>query len=156
VSEKIKFFGGPGCGKTSIIKDFYQKYLLEGYRANEITVLTFRTNAAKDLIDATISYAKMDEKEVRRHVGTIHSICRRLIGRPEIMEPGDYRAFIELNNYGKYLKNPGTRKTNAEDSVYSGDLFDLYYWLRNTCTPFDQWKKYPGIKNIKLPSIVKI
>jgi len=37
-----------------------------------------------------------------------------------------------------------------EESVYSGDLFDLYSWLRNTCTPFDKWKKYPGAKNIKI------
>src|SRR5665647_220166 len=152
LTEKIKFFGGPGCGKTSIIKDFYQKYLLEGYRANEITVLTFRKNAANDLIDATISYAKVEEKELKQHVGTIHSICYRLINYPELIKLEDYRVFVELNNYGKYLKKPGTSKTDVEESVYSGDLFDLYSWLRNTCTPFDQWKKYPGIKNIKLPS----
>lgn len=149
--EKIKFFGGPGCGKTSIIKDFYQKYMLDGYRADEITVLTFRKNAANDLIAATIPVAKMTEEALREHVGTIHSICYRLIGHPEIMAPGDYRAFIELNNYGKYLKNPTVSKTNVEESVYSGDLFDLYSWLRNTCTALDQWKRYPGTKNLKLP-----
>ena len=152
MSGKYKFFGGPGCGKTSIIKDFYQKYLIEGYRANEITVLTFRKNAANDLIKATIPYSNMDEKELRQHVGTIHSICYRLIGHPDIIEQGDCRAFVELNNYGKYFKNPGVSKTDVEESVYSGDLFDLYSWLRNTCTPFDQWKKYPGVNNIKLPS----
>ena len=37
-----------------------------------------------------------------------------------------------------------------EESVYSGDLFDLYSWLLNICTPFDKWKKYPGAKNIKI------
>ena len=152
LTEKIKFFGGPGCGKTSIIKDFYQKYLLEGYRANEITVLTFRKNAASDLIDATIYYAKVEEKVLKQHVGTIHSICNRLIGHPKKMEPEDYKVFIELNNYGKYFKIPGKSKADAEESVYSGDLFDLYSWLRNTCIPLDQWKKYPGLKNIKMPS----
>jgi DNA helicase-2/ATP-dependent DNA helicase PcrA len=152
MTERIKVFGGPGCGKTSIIKEFYQKYLFEGYKPEDITVLSFRKTAAKDLIDATISYAKVEEKELRKHVGTIHSICYRLIGYPETMDSEDYRAFIDLNNYGKYLKTTGKGKNDAEESAYSGDLFDLYTWLRNTCTPFEKWKKYPGIKNIKLPA----
>ena len=152
MTERIKSFGGPGCGKTSTIKDFYQKKLLEGYKPEQITVLSFRKNAAKDLIDAIISYAKVEEKELKKHVGTIHSICYRLIGHPETMGPEDHRAFIELNNYGKYLKNSGTSKTDSEESVYSGNLFDLYTWLRNTCTPFDRWRRYPGVKNIKMPA----
>lgn len=151
MTEKIKVFGGPGCGKTSVIKEFYQRYLLKGYRANEITVLTFRKTSANDLIDATISYAMVEEKELKKHVGTIHSICYRLIGYPEIMNLEDYREFIKQNNYGKYLKNR-KGKNDAEESAYSGDLFDLYIWLRNTCTLFEEWKKYPGIKNIKLPA----
>ncbi len=59
---------------------------------------------------------------------------------------------MKKNNYGKYLKN-GSYKTkiaDMEESVYSGDLFDLYSWLLNICTPFDKWKKYPGAKNIKI------
>ncbi|MGI5846254.1 MAG: UvrD-helicase domain-containing protein [Alphaproteobacteria bacterium] len=152
MTEKIKVFGGPGCGKTSIIKEFYQKYIFEGYKPEDITVLSFRKTAANDLINAVISYAKVEEKELRKHVGTIHSICYRLIGYPETMEPGDYRAFIETNDYGKYLKIPNINKTDSEESAYSGDLFDLYAWLRNTCTPLEKWKRYPGIKNIKLPA----
>jgi DNA helicase II / ATP-dependent DNA helicase PcrA len=152
MTERIKSFGGPGCGKTSTIKDFYQKKLLEGYKPEEITVFSFRKTAAKDLIDAIISYVDLDEKELKKHVGTIHSICYRLIGHPEIMSSEDYRAFVDLHSYSKYLKNPVTRQTDSEESVYSGDLFDLYTWLRNTCTPFDDWKKYPGVKNIKLPA----
>jgi hypothetical protein len=66
LTEKIKVFGGPGCGKTSIIKEFYQKYLLDGYKPTEITVLTFRKTAATDLIGATIPYAGMREKELKQ------------------------------------------------------------------------------------------
>jgi len=162
LTEKIKVFGGPGCGKTTIIKDFYQKYLLDGYKPTEITVLTFRKTAASDLIGATIPYARIGEKELKQHVGTIHSICYRLIGHPEKMEQSDYADFVKRNNYGKYLKN-GSHKTkiaDMEESVYSGDLFDLYSWLRNTCTPFDKWKKYPGAQNItlspnKVPAFLK-
>jgi len=152
LTEKIKVFGGPGCGKTTIIKDFYQKYLLDGYKPTEITVLTFRKTAAADLISATISCARLEEKELKQHVGTIHSICYRLIGHPEKMKQSDYADFVKKNNYGKYLKNESykTKIADMEESVYSGDLFDLYSWLRNTCTPFDKWKKYPGAKNIKI------
>lgn len=152
LTEKIKVHGGPGCGKTSTIKDFYQKYLLCGYESDDITVLTFRKTAACDLINATFSYAKVEEKELKKHVGTIHSICYRLIGHPETMKKEDYNLFIKLNNYGKYLKKSGTGKIDAEESAFSGNLFDLYSWLRNTCTPFDQWKRYPGAGNIKMPA----
>jgi superfamily I DNA/RNA helicase len=124
--------------------------------------LTFRKTAALELIGATISYAKMSEKELKQHVGTIHSICYRLIGRPEKMEQSDYADFVKKNNYSKYLKN-GSYKTKIADmqeSVYSGDLFDLYSWLRNTCTHFGKWKKYPSAKNIilspnKVPEFLK-
>ncbi len=154
LTEKIKVFGGPGCGKTTTIKNFYQKYLLDGYKPTEITVLTFRKTVASDLISATISCARMEEKELKQHVGTIHSICYRLIGHPEKMKQSDCADFVKKNNYGKYLKNESykTKIADVEESVYSGDLFDLYSWLCNTCTPFDKWKKYPGAKNIKIPS----
>ena len=156
LTEKIKIFGGPGCGKTSIIKDFYQRYLFDGYKPTEITVLTFRKTAVADLIRATISYAGVEEDELRKHVGTIHSICYRLIGHSKLMEHYDYAAFVKRYNYGKYLKN-GSFKTKIDDieeSVYSGELFDLYSWLHNTCTPFNKWKKYPGVNNIKCINIV--
>ena len=86
LTKKIKVFDGPGCDKTTIIKDFYQKYLLDGYEPTEITVLTFRKTAAADLINVTISCARLEEKKLKQHVGTIHSICYRLISYPEKME----------------------------------------------------------------------
>jgi DNA helicase-2/ATP-dependent DNA helicase PcrA len=68
------------------------------------------------------------------------------------MEQSDYVDFVKKNNYGKYFKNGShrTKITDMEESVYSGDLFDIYSWLRNTCTPFDKWQRYPGAKNITI------
>lgn len=154
MTKKIKIHGGPGCGKTYTLTNFYQKYLSQEYKPSEITVLTFRKNAAKDLIASTILYAGVDERELKRHVGTIHSICYRLIGYPELMQPEDYTDFVKRYNYGKFLKKDFRKQKteDAEESAYSGDLFDLYTWLRNTCTPFQKWKKYPGASNITLPS----
>jgi len=68
LTEKIKIFGGPGCGKTSTINHFYQRYLSNGYKSTEITVLTFRKIAAADLIRATISYAGVEENKLTKHV----------------------------------------------------------------------------------------
>ena len=81
--------------RHTIIKEFYQKYLFDGYKPTEITVLTFRKTAAADLIGATISYARIGEKELKQHVGTIHSICYRLIGHPEKMEQVRLCRFCE-------------------------------------------------------------
>jgi hypothetical protein len=44
---------------------------------------------------------------------------------------------------------------NAEESIYSGDPFDLYNWLRNTDTPVEKAFRYPGIGNILIPGIKK-
>ncbi len=151
MTNKIKVWGSPGTGKTTVIKEFYEKYLLQGYGFNHITVLTFRKNAANDLISATMPYSKTDEKELRQHVGTIHSICYRLIGYPDLMEKEDYKKFAETTVYGKYLKKNLPVHAADEESAFSGDAYDLYTWLKNTCTPFEQWKKYPGVKNIVIP-----
>jgi len=151
VTNKTKVFGPPGTGKTYVIKEYYQTYLRMGYGPNNITVITFRKNGANDLVAATMPYSRVDEKELRQHVGTIHSICNRLIGRPELIKMEDYKKFADETIYGKYLTKIPTNHGIDEDTAYSGDAFDLYTWLKNTCTPFSQWKKYPGVKNIKIP-----
>lgn len=142
-----KILGSPGCGKTHYLKEIYQHYLQEGYKPEEITVLTFRKNAADDLINAIKPYTKLEEKEVKKHVGTIHSICLRLLGTPGVIDEDDLRVFTEEFGY-KFVN----RAQGAEESSRSGNLFDLYSWLRNTCTPFDHWRKYPGSDKIKIPA----
>jgi superfamily I DNA/RNA helicase len=142
-----KIHGSPGCGKTTYLKGVYQKLLETGYKSEDITVLTFRKNAADDLISAIKPYTKLDEKEVKKHVGTIHSICLRLCGNPGVIDEDDLQAFTEMFGY-----NFVARGKSAEESSRSGNLFDLYSWLRNTCTPFDQWRKYPGSDKIKIPA----
>lgn len=152
IPRRTKIHAGAGCGKTTEVTNFYKRFLNE-YKPSEITVLTFRKNAAMDLIHATIPYAKVEEKELKKHVGTIHSICWRLIGYPEMIDAEETKAFVKLGGYEKYMKKDN-HKSNSEDyeeSIYSGDMFDLYTWCRNTCTPFDKWRKYPGVENIKMP-----
>src|SRR5665647_1016657 len=153
MTQRVKIHGGPGCGKTYTLTQFYQKYIIEGYTPDDITVLTFRRNAADDLIDATLPHAKVDVKELKKHVGTIHSICWRLLGYPAQIGKDDLEEFVRMNGYENFIKSRFEKtKGDSEESVYSGDIFDMYAWLRNTCTPFDKWKLYPGSCNIKLPA----
>jgi DNA helicase-2/ATP-dependent DNA helicase PcrA len=67
------------------------------------------------------------------------------------MEKNDYKKFADTTVYGKYLKKNPTIHASGEESAFSGDAYDLYTWLKNTCTPFEHWKRYPGIKNIVIP-----
>lgn len=142
-----KINGGPGCGKTYYLKGVYQDLLKTGYKPEDITVLTFRKNAAEDLINAIKPYTNLDAKEVKEHVGTIHAICYRLLGKPLVINEENRTLFQELHKYN--FKSSGK---DAEEKSHSGNPFDLYTWLLNTCTPFDQWRKYPGWDKIQLPA----
>jgi len=145
--NKTKIHGGPGCGKTYYLKGIYKDFIKDGYKPKNITVLTFRKNAADDLIMAIKPYTKLDEKEVKKHVGTFHSICLRLLGNPYVIDSEDLKVFDEAYGYNFSKRNSG-----AEESTRSGNLLDLYTWLKNTCTPVEHWRRYPGSDKIILPS----
>jgi len=142
-----KVHGPPGCGKTHYLTENYRDFIKKGYNPEDITVITFRKNAANDLINAIQPHTGQDKKELKEHVGTIHSICLRLLGSPDVIGNDDLRDFKDICGY-----NFENRGRAGEDSARSGNLFDLYSWLQNTCTPFDQWRKYPGSDKIKLPA----
>jgi DNA helicase-2/ATP-dependent DNA helicase PcrA len=143
-----KILGGPGCGKTYCLKENYQDFLCQCYKPEEITVLTFRKNTANDLINAIKPYTKLDEKALKDHVGTIHSICLRLLGSPGVISNDDLKCFVDINNFHDLVK----KGNNADDSAHSGNLFDLYTWLKNTCTSYKDWGKYPGANKIMVSS----
>jgi superfamily I DNA/RNA helicase len=146
---KTKVLGGPGTGKTYYLKGVYRGFIKKKYKPKDITLITFRKTTANDLIAAVKPYTKLDQKEIKEHVGTIHSICLRLLGSPDVINEDDIDCFLSVYKYQKIAK----KSKNAEESAYSGNLFDLYTWLRNTCTPYDQWRKYPGSNKILAPSM---
>lgn len=128
----------------------YNAQLNSGYTPNDITLITFRKSSAEDLINLTTAKTGLSINSIKHHVGTVHSICWRLGGYPEVMTSEDYIQFIKDYKYTNYFKKQAHPK-DEEDTVYSGDLFDLYTWLRNTDTNPDKCHKYPGFKNILLP-----
>lgn len=129
----------------------YRTLLNSGYGHKDITLITFRKSAADDLVHETMKYAKADVREIRNHVGTIHSICNRLIGHHDIISKADINSFVKAYGYLPYINTKRPQNGDEEESAYSGDLFDLYTWLRNTQTPVEKWYLYPGSDNILLP-----
>ena len=150
-TERIKIHGCPGCGKTYSMMAKYGTLLNSGYQPEDITVNTFRKSSADDLVYETMKYAKADVREIGNHVGTIHSICNRLIGYHEVISKAEINGFVKNYGYLPYVKTKRSQLRDEEESAYFGDLFDLYTWLRNTQTPVEKWYLYPGADNISLP-----
>jgi superfamily I DNA/RNA helicase len=145
---KKKYIAPPGCGKTtSLVAEYANHVYLGDYNANDVKCVTFRKPAANDLLKKVSSVV---EESVKEHVGTFHSICYRLIGRPPVLETKDLNQFAKDSGYAPYMR--ADIATDDEDSVYSGKLLDLYTWLMNTQTPVEKWYLYPGADNIPLPA----
>lgn len=156
MTKRVKILGTPGCGKTTELKRRYSELLDSRYNVSDITAMTFRKSAAEDIqkaIAENLSLIESDELESR--VGTIHSVCYRLIATPDLLEQKDYTAFAKEFKYTPYLKvKDRSARISSEDieqAAQSGDLFDLYAWCRNTMTPPENWYRYPGSNNIILP-----
>lgn len=150
MQEKTKILGGPGCGKTYNLMKKYKSLLQEGVTPEDITLITFRKSSAEDLIRAVSNNINSPESVIRKHVGTIHSISLRLQNYPGVLDLKDRTTFLSKYKYLPYVKQTSI-KLDEEDSAFSGDLFDLYTWIKNTHTPFDKWYLYPGFNNIQLP-----
>lgn len=148
--EKIKVLGGPGCGKSYTLMQKYDFLFNSGYKPQDITLITFRKSSAEDLINVVAMKTGLPEKILKQHVGTIHSICWRLGGHKEVISKQESDNFVKEYGYSAYMNKKAA--IDEEDTAYSGNLFDLYTWLRNTCTPYERWVKYPGIGEVLLPN----
>jgi superfamily I DNA/RNA helicase len=162
---KIKIWGSPGCGKTTKLMDNehgYQYLLSRGYGPSDITLITYRRSSAFDLIGKVSKYVYLGDKEIRKHVGTLHSICFRLIGYPEMITDEDRFNFVSEFGYKKYIKFKKTCKQDDEKVSYdvdafcdddiecSGDIFEFYTWCHSTCTSPEKWFKYPSASSITM------
>lgn len=146
--QKIKIFGAPGTGKTHQLIEVFKKTVADGTHPSEIMVCTFRKSAAQELMD-NLNLEKKD----RRYMGTIHSICYKLLGQPEMITKKDIQQYCisvglalpQKNNY-----NP--HGVDLPPSTKQASFFNLYSWMKNTHTPLDKIATYPHIKEIKVPT----
>lgn len=128
------------------------------YDIHEITMTTFRKSAAEDLIlNIRSLFPFMDEGELRRNIGTIHSQCYRLIGTPDLLTAKDYSDFLE--EYPLYALYATEKDRNADQDIDidhfseepAADIFDMYAWCRNTMTPPQDCWKYPSFDKMQIP-----
>ncbi|MCE5227084.1 MAG: ATP-dependent helicase, partial [Porphyromonadaceae bacterium] len=134
-------------GKPKNTMDMYETLCNSRYIPSDITAITFRKSSANDLINKVSLRTKMPADALKEHVGTIHSICNRLSGRGTPLAASDLNKFVKEH---KYMQNSKQFQSNLDndDQVYTGNLFDLYTWMRNTQTPQDKLYAYPGFNEL--------
>lgn len=126
-SEKVH--GCPGTGKTWTLQERVSSLCADGYKLSDITLTTFRKQTAMEL--------KERDGLEGTQAGTLHHICRVLLGGPDVMDIKDDVRFGEAYGY-----KMNTRAA-AEDPT-SGTPKDCYSWVRNTFTPLEDVYMYPG------------
>jgi DNA helicase-2/ATP-dependent DNA helicase PcrA len=157
MTKRIKVIGQPGFGKTTELKKQYLKLLSGKYKVSEITIMTFRKSAAKEIRESLKNTSlKLNESDnLERYINTIHSICYNSLGIPKTLESKDYAEFVKDYKYTLYLKNDNRNaRISSEDleaASQSGDPFDLYAWCRNTMTEPEKWFRYPSTGDVILP-----
>ncbi len=124
---RLKILGGPGCGKTTYLKQCYIAFIDAGYKPDDITLITFRKTAALDLIAAVSTICNVKD-DVKEHVGTIHSVCHRLTGYRELVDKRDLATFKRITGYN--IAGSGNDVPDAD--VYTRGPIDAFYYMRNT------------------------
>ena len=106
----IKIFGPPGTGKTRALTGLALK-AVERYGGSRVCAITF-TRAGADELKARIAlglglHVPSDPWQRRKaldhalpHMGTIHSLAFKLIGRPPVMQRKHFQEFAGMRTAG--------------------------------------------------------
>lgn len=124
-------YGPPGTGKTRYIADQIEKNIHK-FGFNNIMVSSFTKTAAYEIQQRSIKLAK-------NNVGTLHSICWRGLGKPDIAE-AKVAEFNETNRW-----QISTRKSDTEEHPEAGQsslrgdkMLERYSLLRNRMESVDE------------------
>ncbi|MBO8159600.1 UvrD-helicase domain-containing protein [Thermosyntropha sp.] len=158
LDDPMQVSAGAGSGKTRVLVERYYRLLWQGVRVNNILAVTFTRKAAGEMVDRIRKRIIEDEKlrpEVKdklqeelafAFIGTIHSICARLL-RENPLEAGvdpHFRLIDEVEAYKLKMdiirrsvyemlekNNPYLRKYVKFFGI-KGLLDDLYNFLAAT------------------------
>lgn len=132
-TQELHVYGPPGCGKTTYLSRQIKK-AADKFGPGKVLVSSFTKAAAQEL-------ASRDLTLPRHMVGTLHSICYRAFGQPDLAET-HADEFNELGTGFKLSCKRGTVDEAAVDMARAkgGDAFLVQYQLlRNKMIPFELW-----------------
>jgi DNA helicase-2/ATP-dependent DNA helicase PcrA len=136
-NKEVWLLGPPGTGKTTKLSS----YIIEGINkvgADKVLVGSFTKAAAVELISRDLPISD-------NRIGTLHALCYRALGRPEIAE---VKHIKEWNEYAsEYALSSESGKLTLDDESSGDDegttdgdrLLQEYNTLRARCTPREQY-----------------
>ncbi len=140
LTNEIRIFGPPGCGKTTKLKQLITEEAEERGNTDSIVIASFTKAAAHNLVERKLPVT--DE-----HIGTLHSHAYRMIGQPDLATDskrvGDFNAahphLAIAPDEVDAIENPGEINRTVSDMFPGQDAYVLYGTLRARCTPREGW-----------------
>lgn len=151
MKEVTKYWGPPGTGKTTKIRDRVYELLANGYEKKDFVITTFRRRMADELRDRL----KWDKKD-GGIINTIHGACRGLAGIKDVVDEKHRAEFCELIKI-PYAENKKTSKYDYEPVAITGKsklgnlFFDAKSFLVNNMLPYDKIYRYYEIEKRVCP-----
>jgi DNA helicase-2/ATP-dependent DNA helicase PcrA len=152
----LKLNGPPGTGKTTQLLERLTRLMDGGTEPADVAFVTYRKEMAEEFLRRLESrgYITKNEwynpwEEDTEHFGTIHAVCKRLLGDGKVVEEDARREFM----YEEYSARYDGRGENWDYDPSRADpigtlLFDAYSWcVENKQHSFTRAPNYKRIKD---------
>lgn len=95
----LRYFGPPGCGKTTTLLNQVDKHLAEGVSANQIGYFAYTRKAANEARDRAVLRFHLDPQKDLMFFRTLHSLAFRLLG----FSVSDVMKEAHLKEFSKHI-----------------------------------------------------
>jgi len=136
MSSEVRVFGIPGGGKTRYLSETVLPSLVKKYGPDKVIVTSFSRTGAKEIAMRSEKY--LGDTINPAHVGTIHSLCWKMLDQPEIAE----LHIDQWNDENPTMQLEPTKKTK-EPEVNLGDKIDALNQLNILRAKLIDPNKYP-------------
>lgn len=134
-SNEIRVLGPPGCGKTTYLQSEISR-TAEQIGGEQILVSSFTKAAAQELLSRNLPIPSAN-------IGTLHALCYRKLGYPEIAE-NHIKEFNEENSSFAMTSQSGNMDVGIADQKYNtpwDKIFAEYQIMRARLKPEYAWKE---------------
>jgi len=133
MGAEYRVFGPPGTGKTTYLSRQIEK--AAGEYKDSMMVSSFTRAAAVELVQRKLPVS-------RENIGTLHAICYRALGRPQIAELHIEEFNTENKSYAISQRDTAMEDAEAVKSKTQGDeIFTQMQLRRARMIPKDLWSK---------------